>query len=119
MMSPGLLVCGCEVAAWSFTIFHATWWVPPVLDYVNTITLEEIKKTHPVSWALQGCVALLQTLAKTLIALHKMGIVHWDIKPSNVRIHRCMSSVTLVDIGHCGVKINVEPVPGPAADVQR
>ena len=72
-----------------------------VFDYVQHIQLEHIKGELAEKWAVSGMFRCLLQLSMAMICLHEKGLVHCDLKPSNVLIHASLQTVTLSDLGKC------------------
>ena len=72
-----------------------------VFDYVPHIQLEHIKGELAEKWAVSGMFRCLLQLSMAMICLHEKGLVHCDLKPSNVLIHASLQTVTLSDLGKC------------------
>jgi serine/threonine protein kinase len=72
-----------------------------VLERVNGDSLTTIIERGPVSFAL--VIELGRQLARALSALADVGIVHRDIKPDNVMLHRSKYGIMLVKLVDFGV----------------
>ena len=72
-----------------------------VLERVNGDSLTTIIARGPVSFAL--VIELGRQLARALSALGDVGIVHRDIKPDNVMLHRSKYGIMLVKLVDFGV----------------
>lgn len=66
-----------------------------VMDYVEGQTLEGQQLT--LSQIRQVAVQLLQGL----VAIHESGVVHLDLKPSNVMLSSLNGDVRIIDLGGC------------------
>ncbi len=68
-----------------------------VMELVDGWSLGELVRVHgafPVAWVLP----LLSGAARGVAAMHRAGIVHQDLKPSNLMVDRC-GRVKVVDLG--------------------
>jgi serine/threonine protein kinase len=59
-----------------------------VMEFVDGGDLNVMTRTHPGAWPLEVALNLLVGIASGLAAAHAHGIVHRDVKPSNVLISR-------------------------------
>ncbi|WP_437828221.1 serine/threonine-protein kinase [Sorangium sp. So ce1153] len=78
----------------------ATAWGQPyiAMEWLDGETLSE-RLTHK-GLTLEETVELGLRVAKTLGAIHKLGLVHRDLKPSNLLIHEgSLDRVSLIDFG--------------------
>lgn len=68
-----------------------------ILEDFNGESLKQVLKTEPISvWK---CLKIAIALTNTLAALHKAGIIHKDIKPSNIIINPDTEQIKLTDFG--------------------
>lgn len=72
-----------------------------LFEHVEGITLEEWIEQNPQPSPAEAVEFVAQT-AKGLRALHRKEVLHQDLKPGNVVIHRG-GTVKLVDLGSCHV----------------
>ena len=70
-----------------------------VLDYVEGESLEQrARATHgaePVAFVMKT----LREIAAALASMHAVGLLHGDVKPSNVMIDRALDRAVLIDLG--------------------
>ncbi len=81
-----------------------------LMGYVEGITLEAwMKKTANPS--ISSVVRIARQIANGLRAMHRQGVTHQDIKPSNIIINE-HDQVTIIDYGSCSMASMSElPVP--------
>src|SRR5258707_10891775 len=79
-----------------------------VLEYVPGITLNQIIARGPLS--VQRAVAIARQLASGLGAAHAVGVVHRDVKPTNViLVDGSNDVVKLIDFGFAKVRLSEVP----------
>jgi serine/threonine-protein kinase len=83
-----------------------------VLEYVPGITLNHIIARGPLP--VQRAVAIGRQLASGLGAAHAMGVVHRDVKPTNViLVDGSNEVVKLIDFGFAKVRLSEVPTIAP------
>jgi serine/threonine protein kinase len=68
-----------------------------ILEDFDGESLKEILDTKPLS--LQACLQIAIALTDTLEKLHQAGIIHKDIKPSNIIVNLDTEQIKLTDFG--------------------
>jgi len=77
-------------------------------EFLDGGTLGEHTNGHPIEPRLAA--SLIETLARTLHFAHQHGVIHRDLKPGNILLHR---------INESGVRSQANPVIDVAAVLQR
>ena len=67
-----------------------------VMEYIEGRTLTEYLAEKP---SLQSCERIFTELLSALSYLHKLGVVHNDLKPDNILITRTDDTLKLIDFG--------------------
>jgi hypothetical protein len=70
-----------------------------VLDYVEGATLEHPRSSLPSDEEAAFVVKTTRELAGALATMHGAGLLHGDVKPSNVMLDRQLSRAVLIDLG--------------------
>ena len=70
------------------------------IDWVDAVELRQAGK-DPLWWSGSG-LRCMQQLVEGVVMMHNAGLIHGDIKPGNVLIHRDLSRITIVDLGMTG-----------------
>ena len=83
-----------------------------VLEYVPGMTLNQVIARGPVG--VQRAVGIARQLASGLGAAHDVGVVHRDVKPTNVILVEGSNDVVkLIDFGFAKVKLSQVPTIAP------
>jgi hypothetical protein len=77
-----------------------------VLDYVRGETLGDRMRAKPDGEAVPFVLKTLRELGGALASLHAAGLVHGDIKPTNVMYDVALDRVVLIDLG---LGMRIEP----------
>ncbi len=86
-----------------------------VLEYVGGVMVREKMRSGPLP--LIAAIDLTITLAGALGHLHRLGIVHGDVKPENFVLHE--DRVTLIDFGLARPFSNAHVLPAPPVAIVR
>ena len=71
-----------------YNVFQANHTVYIVMDYVEGKTLSHYVQDHSGRVLLPEAIHLLAPVARALQALHSRNVIHRDVKPDNIMIHR-------------------------------
>jgi eukaryotic-like serine/threonine-protein kinase len=86
-----------------------------VLEYVPGITLNQLIAKGPLG--VQRAVGIAKQIAAGLGAAHEVGVVHRDVKPTNVILLEGSNDVVkLIDFGFAQVKLSKMPSLAPPPD---
>src|SRR5689334_4453571 len=86
-----------------------------VLEYVPGITLNQLITKGPLD--VQRAVGIAKQIASGLGAAHEVGVVHRDVKPTNVILLEGSNDVVkLIDFGFAQVKLSKVPSLAPPPD---
>jgi len=70
-----------------------------IMEWLDGETLDQvIKRSKPMGLPFKGANNLIQQIGAALIYAHKMGIVHTDLKPSNIILTR-QGNIKVFDFG--------------------
>lgn len=70
-----------------------------IMEWLDGETLDQvIKRSKPMGLPFKGANNLIQQIGTALIYAHKMGIVHTDLKPSNIILTR-QGNIKVFDFG--------------------
>ncbi|MCI2284342.1 serine/threonine protein kinase [Colwellia sp. MSW7] len=70
-----------------------------IMEWLDGETLDQvIKRSKPMGLPFKGANNLIQQIGAALIYAHKMGIVHTDLKPSNIILTR-QGNIKIFDFG--------------------
>jgi hypothetical protein len=70
-----------------------------VLDYVEGATLDGMKRALPADEETAFLLKTTRELAGALATIHGAGLIHGDVKPSNVILDRQLDRAVLIDLG--------------------
>lgn len=68
-----------------------------LMEWVDGVSLDEAAEKQ--EWRAGGGLAIIKAMVAGVCGMHDLSLVHADIKPDNVRIHRSLQSATIVDLG--------------------
>jgi serine/threonine-protein kinase len=86
-----------------------------VLEYVPGTTLNQVIAKGPLT--VQRAVGIAKQIASGLGAAHEVGVVHRDVKPTNVILLEGSNDVVkLIDFGFAQVKLSKVPSLAPPPD---
>jgi serine/threonine-protein kinase len=86
-----------------------------VLDYVGGVMVRDRMRSGPLP--LIAAIDLTISLAGALDHLHRLGIIHGDVKPENFVLHE--DRVTLIDYGLARPFLNAHALPAPPVVIVR
>ena len=102
LQSPYLLAAYPHVQSKNY-IYHT-------LQYIQGQSLASWLQQQPQALSINQVVAIIEQVAKGLNALHRMEMLHQDIRPENIMIDE-QQKITLIDFGSTVVKGIVEFQP--------
>jgi serine/threonine protein kinase len=70
-----------------------------VLNYIDGMNLRDVAQQHAQLLTPEQVIGIAYQLAEALHMIHENGIVHCDLKPSNVMLDFQTQSVVLIDFG--------------------
>lgn len=101
--------CGYDFEGASFCPSHGARLLPVaqrfylLMDFVDGVTLEQIAieyfKKHGRPLPSEKCLEWMSQVGSALASLHKLGVVHRDIKPDNIKVRNSDGAAILLDFG--------------------
>lgn len=70
-----------------------------MMDFIDGPTLEELAVHYGKPLEEKQCLAWMEQIGSALKSLHRVGIVHRDIKPDNIKIRSDNKNAMLLDFG--------------------
>ena len=77
---------------------HGNQTLAAALHHVHGVSLAQAAADE--AWARTSCETCAISLLLAVRELHSRGLIHGDIKPTNVILHADLANVTVVDLGH-------------------